>query len=107
VQEAREALNFPDVGLHYRMIPRETVPVVVPYGSDWPARLRDWRHAPTRRSWQRLQPYLISLYEQEIGKYRDWLEEVGAGLYRWRGLYDSERHRGVVAGLSDPSDLIV
>jgi CRISPR-associated endonuclease/helicase Cas3 len=117
VQDARDALNFPEVDRLYRLIRQDTVPVVVPFGDEWAQRLDDWlvaiRAMPrdriaVQRAWQRLQPYIVNLYEHERSGNEDTVVEIVPGLYEWKGIYDSKRHRGIVTmDFTDPSDLIV
>jgi CRISPR-associated endonuclease/helicase Cas3 len=108
IQEYRGALNYPDVAKNYRLIPEETIPVVVPYGEEWRDRLNGWLEAPSRRSWQRLQPYLVNIYKSDITSMGTWLEQVSEGLYRCLEFgYDAKGHRGLMGAVPDPSDLIV
>jgi CRISPR-associated endonuclease/helicase Cas3 len=104
VQEAREALDFPEVARRYRMI-EETVPVVVSHAGSETA-LERWRAKPSRAAWRGLQPYLVNFFHYEAKQFADdgYMEQVGEGLYRWLGRYDSTR--GVAPGLLDPADLI-
>ena len=108
IQDDRATLCYPTVAEHYRLIPRETIPVVVPYGVEWEDRLTDWLDMPSRRAWRRLQPYLVNIYENDVKRLGTWLEQVGEGLYRCSDLgYDAKEHRGLIGGVIDPSDLIV
>lgn len=105
IQPRRSALDYPSVARHYRLIESDTVPVVVRYG-DAEERLTEWRRHPTRRAWQRLQPFVVNVYEREIRHLREWgLEQITEGLYFWPADYDN------LVGLSavslDPADLIV
>ncbi|MCD5408263.1 CRISPR-associated helicase Cas3' [Candidatus Bipolaricaulota bacterium] len=106
VQGLREELSYPKVAERYRLIEDPTVPVVVSYG-DALRRLEAWQRSPGWATWQRLQPYVVNLYEREARCFEreGWLEMVTEGLYRWRGRYDPRT--GIVGALYDPSDLIL
>ncbi len=106
IQAYRKAFNYPKVAAKYRLIDRDTLPVIVDYGESF-ARLDRWLRQPSQNGWRQLQPYLVNLYEWEIKKFLQdgWLEEVSPGLYRWLGRYDSRR--GLVGPLHDPSDLVI
>ena len=107
IQAYREVLSYPEVAENYRLIPKQTVPVLVPYGEEWSDRLADWQEAPSRRSWRRLQPFLVNIYESDVKRLGSWLEQIDEGLYRCHELgYDGEHHRGLIGGIIDPSDLI-
>ncbi|MDR3703531.1 MAG: CRISPR-associated endonuclease Cas3'' [Candidatus Sulfopaludibacter sp.] len=70
---AEKELRFRDSADNFRMIDDSGIAVVAPYrGSD--ERIADVRHNITRLGMRRLQPYLVSLYPQEI----DQLNRAGA-----------------------------
>lgn len=108
IQADRKDLHYPNVAANYRLIPKETIPVVVPYGVEWRQRLQDWLEAPSRRTWRLLQPFLVNVYKSDVERLGTWLDQVTEGLYRCQELgYDAENHRGLIGGIIDPSDLIV
>ena len=102
IQEYREALDYPAVAALYKLIPTQTVPVVVPY-KDAFSHLSAWLKHPTRDIWRRLQQYIVTLYRYELEslKGNGLVDEVTNGLYRWMGEYDWIK--GVQA-IHDPSD---
>ncbi|MDR2017378.1 MAG: CRISPR-associated endonuclease Cas3'' [Syntrophobacterales bacterium] len=104
IQKFREDLNYPKTAEKYRLIPKETVAVVVPY-EDAIDRFAAWEAVPSRATWRALQPYLVNLYRHEVGQKKDWLEQCAEGLYLWKGKYDKKI--GIIEGYTDPSDLIV
>jgi CRISPR-associated endonuclease/helicase Cas3 len=104
IQTRREELNYPEVASRYRLIEGDTVSVVVPYEHALEC-LEAWQAFPARHTWQRLQPYLVSLYRNEVRGRRDWLEQMGENLYLWRGTYDDKL--GLREGYDDPSDLVL
>lgn len=105
IQGYREVLNYPEVAERFRLIDQDTVTAVVPYG-DALERLAKWQRQPSRCTWQRLQPYLVSLYRREAAQLEEegWLVPISEEFYQWEGQYD--RTRGIVSALRDPADLI-
>lgn len=105
IQGYRETLNYPEVAERFHLIDQDTVAVVVPY-EDGFERLTEWQSYPSRRAWQQLQPYLVSLYRREAVQLEEegWLIPISEGFYRWEGGYDPTR--GIVSALRDPADLV-
>lgn len=110
IQSYREAMDYEEVARKYKMIPDDTVPVVVPYckgmkgRAAWMKRLDAWLVKPNRRTWQRLQPFIVNIYRYELQNLGGDIEEVSTGLYKWRSFYDD--NFGMVSVLADPSDLV-
>lgn len=105
IQEYREALNYPEVAKHFHLIDEDTVTVVVPYGSAL-EQLAEWQREPSRRAWQRLQPYLVSLYQYEAARLEKegWVLDLGNGMRQWEGGYDIRL--GIKQSAYDPADLV-
>jgi CRISPR-associated endonuclease/helicase Cas3 len=106
VQQERAALNYPEVASRYHLIADDTVPVVVPYGYA-EERLAAWLREPTRHTWQRLQPYLVSVFRRDVARLQGsgLLHAETERLFRWLGSY--HQRLGLQEVLADPSDLIV
>jgi len=105
IQAHREVLDYPKVNSEYRLIEQNTIPVLINCESAT-KRLKDWKYQPCRRTWQRLQPLLVNMFEYEVQKLKaeGWLEPISEGLYLSFGMYD--RLKGLVHAIYDPSDLI-
>jgi CRISPR-associated endonuclease/helicase Cas3 len=73
IMPEERGLNFAEVARLFRMIEESGQPVVAPYG-DWEQRVADVRGKITRVGMRRLQPFMVSLYPQEI----DQLRQAGA-----------------------------
>jgi CRISPR-associated endonuclease/helicase Cas3 len=78
----------------------------VPF-EDAEERLCAWLREPARHTWQRLQPYLVSVFHRDVARLKQagLLMPVSPHLYRWLGGY--HQRRGLEETLTDPSDLIV
>jgi CRISPR-associated endonuclease/helicase Cas3 len=105
IQSHREVLDYPTVDSEYRLIEQNTVPVLINCESAT-KRLKEWEYHPCRRTWQRLQPLLVNMFDYEVQKLKaeGWLEPISEGLYLSFGMYD--RLKGLVPAIYDPSDLI-
>jgi len=99
IQKYRKELDFPHVARTFRMIEQDSMPVVVPYGSEsqqsackeWVGMLR--KGVPTGRSIVReLQPYTVSLYWDALKNAADRgiVHPVTDYLYEWQGPYDPQ-----------------
>ena len=105
IQDLRKDMNYPEVAKRYRLIPNNTVPVVVNY-RDALAILNEWERDTSRRNWRRLQPYVVNIYRWQINVFRDWLHPLQEdALFQWVGKYDDVR--GISNEAVDPADLIV
>ena len=105
IQYHREVLDYPTVNSEYRLIEQNTVPVLINCEST-AKRLEEWKYHPCRKTWQRLQPLLVNMFDYEVQKLKaeGWLEQISEGLYLSFGMYD--RLKGLVPAIYDPSDLI-
>jgi len=98
-------MNYPEVSAKYRLIPHDTVPVVVKYGDSMEA-FSKWQKNPSQSCWRRLQPYLVNIYRWQINVFDDWLHPMSEeNLFLWTGKYDDLR--GIATEALDPADLIV
>lgn len=115
IQELRKQFDYPSVAREFRLIDGVQVPVIVRYnGPDQRqnnARERTIERIRHTGLWsgdrRKLQPYAVSLFEQEFERNRDRVEEIAEGVYVWNGGYD-DRLRGIEVeeGSMDPSALI-
>jgi len=105
IQSHREVLDYPTVDSEYRLIEQDTIPVLINSESTR-KRLKEWKYHPCRRTWQRLQPLLVNMFDHEIQRLKTegWLEPISEGLYLSFGMYD--RLKGLVPAIYDTSDLI-
>lgn len=105
IQTYREVLDYPKVDSEYRLIEQNTVPVLINCDSST-KRLKEWQRQPCRRTWQRLQPLLVNMFDYEVQRLKaeGWLEPISEGLYLSSGMYDGLK--GLVPAIYDPSDLI-
>lgn len=109
-----ESLSFRSVARAYRLIPDETVGVVVRYrDGDHPKRERRLdqiarRGFATRDDFRALQPYTVSLRkpDHERAVQEGLASEVAPGLWRWLGSYDGDLHGRGLQWALDAIDLI-
>jgi CRISPR-associated endonuclease/helicase Cas3 len=112
IQKLRREFDYPEVALRYRLISNPTVPVIVRYPQD------DEERKPLDRLlgrirgtgiWssdhRRLQPYIVSMFEHEFEKRREYVEEISEGVFVWNGNYDELR--GIEDVSLDPADLYI
>ncbi len=112
IQPARERLDFPAVAQAFRLIPDDSVSVVVspPGHKDRVEELLDEvrRQADVPyRLVQRLQPYIVNIYSHLLPQYqRDGLvDQVAGRVWQWLGGYDPVR--GLVPKGPNPELLVV
>jgi len=112
IQPARERLDFPEVAQEFRLIPDDSVSVVVspPAHQDRVEELLDHvrrqANAPYRLV-QQLQPYVVNIHSCLLPQYQrhGLVEQVAGRLWRWLGGYDPVR--GLVVKGPDPESLVV
>ncbi len=115
IQVLRGGFDYPEVARRFRLIPDETVPVIVRYRGPG-------RNDPTidallksvgvldeipRSVFRQLQPYLVQLWASEVAAYEraGLLTAIRPGLWEWQGGYDPVR--GIIDGARDPDMLVV
>ncbi len=112
IQKSRQELDYPEVARKFRLIPEESVPVIVEYDTEDEGRNEECRRLIERIRYagirpgdhRKLQPYIVGMFEHEFEEKRDWMEEITEGVFLWLGGYDSLRG---ISGVSlDPADLI-
>lgn len=114
IQELRKEFDYPEVASRFRLIDGVSVPVIVRYDGpdEGRCRARDRTIERIRRTglWsgdhRRLQPFIVSLFEEEFKRNADRVEEIAEGVYVWNGGYDGLRGIEVEEGPMDPSALI-
>jgi CRISPR-associated endonuclease/helicase Cas3 len=96
IEERRSFFDYPEVSKRYRLIPDETVPVLVTVKVEDDPKAQhtaeDVAHKgfATPTDWQILQRYCVSVRRDEIKRRLDPLlldEDWIPGLHRWRGYY--------------------
>jgi CRISPR-associated endonuclease/helicase Cas3 len=111
VQKLRKEFDYPEVAARYRLVSENSVPVVVRYGAGGAEGGKlDRLLKRIRRTglWggdhRRLQSYVVSMFEEEFKKNREWADEVAEGVFVWTGGYDGLR--GIEQVETDPTALI-
>ena len=116
VQSSRRNFDYRAVAEKFRMIPDDSVPVVIRYrGRDDSDDTADRMISYTRNQeerlprWllQQLQPYLVNVSSRLIDNYQQegLAEELKPGLWEWLGRYDNTR--GVTVANRDPEELVL
>ncbi|PKL77039.1 MAG: CRISPR-associated helicase/endonuclease Cas3 [Candidatus Melainabacteria bacterium HGW-Melainabacteria-1] len=113
IQDARKSMQFADVADKFKLIPDDTVSVVVRYpGTSGPSvdelmsRLQQPWHSP-KRVLRQLQPYMVNILKFTFSQYqREGLaRELMPGLYEWLGQYDALK--GLSSNMIEPEDLVL
>lgn len=112
IQKLRREFDYPEVAWLYRLISDASVPVIVRYPKDEEKRKplenllgRIRRIGVWSGDHRRLQPYVVSMFEHEFEKRREYTEEISEGVFVWNGDYNELR--GIEDVSLDPSDLVV
>lgn len=112
IQKLRREFDYPEVARLYRLISDTSVPVIVRYPEDERLRkpledlLRRIRHTGIwSGDHRRLQPYVVSMFEREFEKRREYTEEISEGVFVWNGDYD--KLRGIQDVGLDPDYLFI
>ncbi|MFH2030746.1 MAG: CRISPR-associated helicase Cas3' [Bacteroidota bacterium] len=110
IQSYRRDLNYPSVAEKYKLI-EDTLPVVITTydNNEGDRRLQKHLAHPSRETWRKLMPFVVNLRHYDLQKedIKQCIEEVSPGLYKWIGVYDDKKHRGIRDILHDPSDLVI
>jgi CRISPR-associated endonuclease/helicase Cas3 len=107
VQNLRKCFDYPAVAHEFRMIPEETIPVLVPYQEEAKALASEvLKEGVSRRLFRKIQPFVVNIYRSKVDSLiRECLiSELSPGLYRWLGTYDEIY--GVGKGEADPAALV-
>lgn len=112
IQNLRRNLDYPKTAKAYRLIEKDTVPVVVQYRlakkkiNDLLKRLNRGVESP-RKLMRLLQPYLINVYKNKVPQLRSqgYMTEILDGLWQWTGKYDDLL--GIQELPGDPADYVL
>ena len=112
IQTLRKEFDYPKVAAAYRLVADPSAPVIVRYPSDDKERKSlDTLLGRIRATgiWssdhRRLQPYVVSMFEHEFEKRREYVDEISEGVFVWNGNYDELR--GIEDVSLDPADLYI
>jgi len=112
IQHLRERLDFQKAAEQFQMIEQATTPAVVhcpghEHEIDSLISRARYGSGMTRALWQKLQPYIVNIYQHDIEKYRTQgiCEPTELGFDLWKGQYDAVRGLRDVA--RDPADLLL
>ena len=109
IQGFRRKLNYPKVAENYRLITDSSIPVIVRYNdeaNDLIERLRSSRFGNARHILRKLQPYIVSLYQNQISRVeaRGLVSELLPGMMLWSGKYREKT--GIDLEGFTPEDLV-